>query len=42
MKIQQNLDVQINPFQNQNNESSVAGAGKAGQKNGNLSAESSG
>ena len=38
MKIQQNLDVQINPFQNQNNESSVAGAGKAGQKNGNLSA----
>ncbi len=37
MKIQQNLDVQINPFQNQNNESSVAGAGKAGQKSGNLS-----
>ncbi len=37
MKIQQNLDVQINPFQNQNNESSVAGAAKAGQKSGNLS-----
>ena len=37
MKIQQNLDVQINPFQNQNNESSVAGATKAGQKNGNIS-----
>ena len=40
MKIQQNLDVQINPFQNQNNESSVAGAAKAGQKNGNLSSVS--
>ena len=37
MKIQQNLDVQINPFQNQNNESSVSGAAKAGQKSGNLS-----
>ena len=37
MKIQQNLDVQINPFQNQNNESSVAGATKAGQKTGNIS-----
>ncbi len=37
MKIQQNLDVQINPLQNQNNESSVAGAAKAGQKSGNLS-----
>ena len=35
MKIQQNLDVQLNPFQN--NESSVAGAVKAGQKTGNIS-----
>ena len=29
--------MQINPFQNQNNESSVSGAAKAGQKSGNLS-----
>ena len=35
MKILQNLDVQLNPFQN--NESSVAGAVKAGQKTGNIS-----
>jgi hypothetical protein len=35
MKIQQNLDVQINPFQN--DESSLAGVVKAGQKTGNIS-----
>ena len=40
MRIQQNQDVQFNPFQNQDNASSVAGAGKGGQKNGNLSAVS--
>ena len=40
MKIQQNTDVQINPFQNQDNVRTAAGAGKTAHKSGNLSSVS--
>ncbi len=40
MKIQQNTDVQMNPFQNQENARAATGAGKSAQKNGNLSSVS--
>ncbi len=40
MRIQQNTDVQINPFQNQNNAQSTTGAGKTAHKSGNLSSVS--
>ena len=40
MRIQQNTDVQINPFQNQDNVRTAAGAGKTAHKSGNLSSVS--
>ena len=40
MRIQQNTDVQINPFQNQDNAKDATGAGKIAHKNGNMSSVS--
>ena len=40
MRIQQNTDVQINSFQNQDNAMAAAGAGKIAHKSGNLSSVS--
>lgn len=40
MRIQQNTDVQINSFQNQDNAMAAAGAGKTAHKSGNLSSVS--
>ncbi len=40
MRIQHNTDVQINPFQNQDNTRAAIGAGKSSHKSGNLSAVS--
>lgn len=40
MKIQQNTDVQINPFQNQDNARAATGAGQSAHKSGNLSSVS--
>ncbi len=40
MRIEQNTDVQINPFQNQDNAKAATGAGKAAHKNGNLTSVS--
>jgi hypothetical protein len=40
MRIQQNTGVQINPFQNQDNVRTAAGAGKTAHKSGNLSSVS--
>ncbi|SHN52648.1 hypothetical protein SAMN02745247_00799 [Butyrivibrio hungatei DSM 14810] len=40
MRIQQNTDVQINPFPNQNNAESTAGAAKTAHKSGNMSSVS--
>ena len=40
MKIQQNTDVQINPFQNQDNVRAATGAGKSTHQSGNLSSVS--
>ena len=40
MRIQQNTDVQMNPFQNQDNTQAAKGSGKAAHKDGKLSAVS--